>query len=68
MRLGLGVVLSIWQQHTEPPHSVGLLRANAERPGECDAKNVINVPSPHGPPPQADDHNDQPLDSPMRRV
>jgi hypothetical protein len=38
MRLGLGVVLSIWQQHTEPPHSVGLLRANAERPGECDAK------------------------------
>ena len=33
MRLGLGVVLSIWQQHTEPPHSVGLLRANAERLG-----------------------------------
>ena len=57
MRLGLGIVLSIRQQHTEPPHSVGLLRANAERPGECDAKTRNEVPPPHGLPPQADNHN-----------
>jgi hypothetical protein len=57
MRLGLGIVLSLPQQHTEPPHSVGLLRANAERPYERDAKASDEVTSLHVLPPQASDHN-----------
>jgi hypothetical protein len=36
--IGAGLIDSSWEQHTDPPHSLGLLRASAERPCECDAK------------------------------